>query len=290
VKELLTNSCILCGQTKSGILFHFENSDVVKCLTCGLCFAVPIPTRADLGGKYGTEYFENSYSESLDSGTLRTVGESVFPRLEKYRSPGNLLDVGCGTGEYLAAAQEKGWRSYGVDVSPFAVRTANSRKGVRAYAGFLDETKFEKEFFDATIMIHSLEHQINPVDTLSSVYALLKPGGVILISVPNINSAVAHREGRNWQGFQPGIHFYFFGKDTLRATAMKAGFDIMELDAPQAIVSGRSVDRLIGERFSAIARKKLRRRLGRLPELIRRGAGRLSEGGDVVLVAKKKDR
>jgi hypothetical protein len=76
---------------------------------------------------------------------------------------------------------------------------------------------------------------------------------------------------------------------TLRAIVEKSGFDVLEIETPQTVISGGSVNRLIGDRFGAAVRKKLRRHLGRIPEMVRRGASRISECGDVVLVAKKPD-
>ena len=283
----IVNRCALRGNTENTSVFRFDAQEIVRCAGCGLCFATPMPSREEIRGRYSAEYFEGAYGASLDPESARDIGVDVFARIGQHRTGGRLLDVGCGAGEYLAAATARGWESFGVDVSPYAAGVAAKRPGVTVRTGFLDEAQFENDFFDAALMIHSLEHQTDPPAVLAELRRVLKPGGVLYISVPNINSGAAKRMGRSWPGLQPGRHFYFFTPSTLREMVTRAGFNVAGTDAFRGLIRGNNVDSLMGGRLGPALRGFVRRRFGGLIDAARRGAARLSEGDAVTLLALK---
>lgn len=287
LKNMENLSCVLCGNSSSDKLLEFEAQSVLRCRSCGLCFWTDIPDEEEIKRRYGADYFEGEYSESVNPSESREVGAKIFVSLERYVKGGRLLDVGCGAGEYLAAAKARGWEPHGVDISAFAVRVAQQRPGVSARAGFLETVGFEDGFFDAAIMIHSIEHQVDPLKTLKELKRTLKPGGYALIATPNINSAEFKRLGKDWVGLQIGHHFYFFNKTTLRRICEAAGFEVLECEAPADIVSGAGVAKLVGDKTGVALRKIARKRLGWAIDLARKKASAVSEGESVILIARK---
>ncbi|HUY27897.1 MAG TPA: class I SAM-dependent methyltransferase [Candidatus Binataceae bacterium] len=136
---------------------------------------------------------------------------------------GRLLDVGCGSGDFLLAMKSLGWEPHGVDFDPEAVRSAN-RRGLNVELGSLGEHRYPADSFDAVTMIHSIEHVPDPLAVLSEARRVLKSGGQLSIATPNIRS-VGHRLfGSNWAHLDPPRHLMLFTPEALSELARQAGF------------------------------------------------------------------
>lgn len=286
--ERETLKCVLCGGGKTETVYRFSAANVVRCAGCGLVFASRIPDAASVEEEYSAEYFDKYYSSAAGGGDGQTAAAlAVLARLERHRpGKGKLLDVGFGAGGYLRAARDAGWEPFGVDVSAAAVEAAR-RRGLQALAGPLERAGFGPDTFDAAIAIHSLEHYPDPVLTLREIRRVLKPGGVILVSVPNFNGARARRLGAKWDGLQIGRHFYFFTKNTLGKMVEAAGFEALELESSRPIVSGAAVDRALGRGLGRVVRRAARKLLGPAIDCARAAASTTAEDDSIVLTAVK---
>jgi SAM-dependent methyltransferase len=87
--------------------------------------------------------------------------------------------------------QEQGWDVYGVEMGPAAVARARDRVGDRIHTGTLESAPFAEESFDVILFSHSLEHLFSLADTLAHARRLLKPEGMIVVTVPNVGSVEA---------------------------------------------------------------------------------------------------
>jgi 2-polyprenyl-3-methyl-5-hydroxy-6-metoxy-1,4-benzoquinol methylase len=101
---------------------------------------------------------------------------------------GELLDVGCGTGNFLAAARNAGYRVTGIELDRNAARFAKEQLGLQkvlplTISEFAAQNRGEK--FDLVTFFEVLEHQAAPAEFLRSVKSCLKPRGSIALSVPN---------------------------------------------------------------------------------------------------------
>lgn len=122
-----------------------------------------------------------------------------------------------------------GWEVTGVDASENTVAELSAATGVRALAGSLPHPALEGEAFDLVTMWQTLEHLPDPLETLRQARRLLRPGGELRVSVPNLASAGFHLFGDNWVGLDVPRHLTHFTPSTLRAMLQAAGFRVRDV-------------------------------------------------------------
>ena len=170
---------------------------VIECPACEYGLTVPQLGDEALAAYYPAEYYEEFYEHSGGAGGGPLHGlRARFRRRSaerRYRRkpylldgvvPGRMLDVGCGSGTLLERFAERGWETYGVDPSSAAVAAA-ARGGARVHQGTLRDQPWEPASFQLVTFEHSLEHIGDPIDALRRARALLAPGGLLLVIVPN---------------------------------------------------------------------------------------------------------
>jgi len=151
-------------------------------------------------------------------------GRHILP----WRGEGKVLDVGCGSGGNLKNLRDQGWDVYGIEISELAATHARNLVGGQIHTGTLETAPFGHEMFDMIFMSHSLEHLYSPLDALQRVHALLKDDGLLVVSVPNMNSLEAKLFGRWWFEWDPPRHLYHFGKRSLTALFERTGFKVQQ--------------------------------------------------------------
>jgi len=163
------------------------------CRKCGSGVSFPLASAAELPAFYPSAY--GPYDDALGAVTgaisrgIRGYQGSRALATAPLRAlrglpPGRAVDVGCGRGDLAGLLVERGWRMTGIEPSPAACRTARAR-GVDAREGTLGDVTLESGAYDAAIFRHSLEHTDDvPRDLMATVRAL-RPGGLLLVTVPN---------------------------------------------------------------------------------------------------------
>jgi SAM-dependent methyltransferase len=141
-----------------------------------------------------------------------------------------LLDVGCGSGEFLSYARSAGWRVTGFDLDPKAVESARLQ-GLDVHLGGIETLAGEVDAFDAITASHVIEHVYNPKGLLANCHRLLKPGGYFWIETPNIDSR-GHKEFKeDWLDLDPPRHLTIHTWQSMRKLLAEAGFsEIHPLD------------------------------------------------------------
>jgi len=132
-----------------------------------------------------------------------------------------LLDVGCGSGDFLEKVRLAGWDVSGVDVDDKAVSNAR-KKGLNIRHGDIGACR--ETNFDAITLSHVIEHVHDPLALLRGAHARLKPGGCLYIETPNLESVGHRRFGRNWRGLEPPRHLVILSSGSLRLLLAAAGF------------------------------------------------------------------
>jgi 2-polyprenyl-3-methyl-5-hydroxy-6-metoxy-1,4-benzoquinol methylase len=156
---------------------------------------------------------------------LKLAGREIIP----FRGAGRILDVGCGPGKLLRVLRDDGWDAYGVDFSQIAVDHARRVHGLNVKLGDLREAAYDEAFFDVVIFNHVLEHVYNPVETLQEVHRILKPGGLLVINIPNAGSFEARVFGRWWVQWDVPRHLYHFTKKTMQSLLSTTRFRLIEV-------------------------------------------------------------
>ena len=138
------------------------------------------------------------------------------------RPPGRVLEVGCGSGLLLQRLQDLGWWAEGQDVDPSA--GSFSGDGIVVHIGELNTLDLPSGSYDAIVMNHVIEHVHTPVELLRECYRLVKPGGILVITTPNIQS-YGHRIFRDaWSGLDPPRHLHIFSIKSLTSLVGSAGW------------------------------------------------------------------
>jgi SAM-dependent methyltransferase len=261
-------TCDLCGASAGATVL--EGGDrrfglpgrfaVVRCGSCGLARTEPQPE--DPGAYYpSSEYY--SYAVPAVSPLTRAAVASVYgqragsaARLAARRisalppgPPGDLLDVGCGSGAMLLALEAAGWRGHGIELDEGAVRAANGAGLERVRAGDLLEAGYAEGSFDAVRFSHSLEHMRSPRAELTEARRIMRPGGRLAIAVPDFGALLRRVFGERWFFLDLPRHLWHFDRRTLPRLARETGFEVTRVrnvTASSAILG--TIDYLRGRR------------------------------------------
>lgn len=248
-------NCLLCG-APGDTLFSDLKDDLFgapglwhlkKCQnqTCGLVWLNPMPTEKEIYKAYQTYYTHESFpQENLSinkesylkqvhsalnylllfaSGQLKQKKALNYMFLDN-KTPGKLLEVGCGNGRFLSRMQKLGWDVLGIDFDPNAVKTAQNKYKVPVRLGKLEDIGFSDSSFDAVTMNQVIEHVHDPISLMRECFRILKPNGNLVLITPNSESWGLMKFQNKWRGLEPPRHLFLFSQKTLWTCAMKAGF------------------------------------------------------------------
>lgn len=274
--------CTLCGATDGRELFRTPERRfgmggafaLVRCARCDLVRTEPQPD--DLGSFYPNGYYSfvpptppgglanarlrRRYGLPVDGPSARRVLAGVgISRLSPGLPPGppgRLLDVGCGSGEAIAGLSEIGWQCTGVEVSEEAVAAARTA-GLDVRLGDLRGADFDDSSFDVVRFWHALEHLRSPKAELAETRRILRPGGLVLIGVPNFASLLSRLVREQWFYLDVPRHLWHFERGTLARLLTEAGFRVedVRLASTSSPILG-TVDFLRG-RDGVLASKRL---------------------------------
>ena len=235
-----TTSCAWCGKRQSVALFERPDTltglpglfKLVHCTTCGVIRQDPRPSTPDLQAYYPEHYstYEPMIDEERFPWTRWQRRYGMWKRLrliDRYQSPGRLLDVGAGTGIFLAEAARGGWQVTGLEPTPAAAQHAATRLGSAVITARFDQVEFPDGSFDVVTMWNVLEHVERPLDDLKRAGRLLRPGGLLVLSVPNLEAWEARLFGRAWIGWDMPRHLYLFPLRVLREMLKASGFELL---------------------------------------------------------------
>jgi 2-polyprenyl-3-methyl-5-hydroxy-6-metoxy-1,4-benzoquinol methylase len=211
---------------------------VMECVDCEYGLTLPQLSEEELAPYYPREYFDFwGYSGQPGKNPLqRLLERSRSWRAERaygrppYALPGvsgrRMLDVGCGSGDLLAHFAKQGWEIYGIDPSASAVEAA-ARRGARVHQGTLSDQPWQPESFTLITFQHALEHIADPVDALRRATALLEPGGLLVVDVPNWSSWQRRLLFRDrWHPLELPRHLQHFSPRALERIAASLGLRV----------------------------------------------------------------
>lgn len=198
----------------------------MQCSGCGLVHLDPIPTERELSFFYADDYY--AYQPEKKAGWFKQLARKMLylkikTHNPQFQHPGQFLDIGCGSGDYLHLMRAKGWGVHGVE--PSAIGSAEGcRAGFDIFNGTLLEANFPSNSFDYVRSNHSFEHIPNPVEVLNEIYRILKPQGKLYIGIPNIDSLPYRIFGRYWWYLGAPVHTYNYTVTIISVLIHRAGF------------------------------------------------------------------
>lgn len=223
-----TEPCIVCGETSAHPRLEVVGLGyrVIDCSGCGAGRLDPPPSPAEIEQFYPATYYGRGGSKFsyIIEWLVRLVGARHARFLMRQSTSGaRVLDVGCGRGVALRALARMGMETHGFERSHDAVRGIDSRVQVRI-ADDLPAAGYADDFFDTVIIWHVLEHVRNPREVLLEVFRILKPGGRIIVAVPNYSSFQSRWAGSAWFHLDLPRHLFHFPVAGLQRLLEQCGF------------------------------------------------------------------
>lgn len=198
---------------------------LVRCNNCSLQYLTP---------RLRTDVVIAGYSEGTDemfvsqaAGRERTFAKSMN-LIEKY-SPqrGKLLDVGTAGGSFLAVAKGRGWEVAGCEPNKWMTEWGKKEYGIEIVPGTIFDMELQDNSFDVVTLWDVLEHTPDPKLILKECNRVLKPGGLLVVNYPDINSLIARLMGRRWV-FLLSVHLYYFTVETIKVMLAQTGFKLLK--------------------------------------------------------------
>ena len=232
--------CLICGGENFIHLFqvkdHFlslEIFSISQCKKCGFKFTDPRPTPTEAGKYYESQNYI-SHSDKPE-----TLFDKVYFKIRKinlkkkynlicrYKSGNSILDIGCGTGEFLNMFKLNNWKVSGIESNKNAREIARNKNGIEVRDD-KSYNQLEDKQFDVISMWHVLEHVYDTDFQLKQIKRLLKEDGLVVIAVPNSDSTDAQIYKQYWAAYDVPRHIYHFTQKSVNDLVSKFDFELIE--------------------------------------------------------------
>jgi 2-polyprenyl-3-methyl-5-hydroxy-6-metoxy-1,4-benzoquinol methylase len=225
--------CALCGGADLDLVFTVPSLrlraqnlyfDIRKCRRCGLALLSPRPTADVMAALYQPQHYSAPHHDLVRRLEKLILRERVTFVRKYTNQTSRLLDIGCGNGGFLTAMAEAGHDVHGLE--PYQDALAGTPKELRSRIRCepFESANYPEGSFDIITLWHVLEHLERPTETLRSIRKFLKPGGILILEVPNFASREAGWLGPYWYNLDAPYHFWHFTPETLRAAIEQTGF------------------------------------------------------------------
>jgi SAM-dependent methyltransferase len=202
-----------------------ERFQLVQCRRCGFAMTDPVPISLD-------RYYPPRYRRFNAVAALvlrRLYLRRVDGWLARLPTTGVALELGSGTGWMLRALRKRGWLAVGSERTVPAAAIARDAAGVPMFVGDLDAIR-DAPVLDLVVMFHVLEHLADPMTALAAIARRVKPGGTLILGVPNIASWQARVVGSRWMHLDAPRHLSHFSPDAIERALQASGFRMARLD------------------------------------------------------------
>jgi SAM-dependent methyltransferase len=276
--------CYLCGSARTQLVVANPQYSYVHCTDCGYRRKDRLPTAAEEERLYEDDYYiDRGLQVGLQSQSalLRGLIESRVRMLTELNGgPGLLLDVGAGTGLFMEASLLAGWQVKGVDTSAAAVDIARRITRAEVIRGGIEDVAPDVKF-DAITLWDVLEHLADPRASLVKLRQLLRTGGLVGISLPNVDGLKARVRGTRWRYFQREVgHISHFSPKTVALILRQAGFTPVRIKSAGLVNLGKPFG------LSPEAVRERHRALSTLQAVADQAPGTLGMGENLVAFAR----
>ena len=235
---LVRQPCPLCGCGDSKQERVIAGYALEKCTNCSLVFMNPRCTGEHLAEIYTVrdeDELIELYARIASPAVLGEYNEKL-DRLEKLvPGKGRLLDFACAAGYFFEQAQKRGWDAHGCDVGQWTARAAAARNLENMHVGEFDDLEFPDDHFDVVYAAQVFEHLLNPLEELTKLKRVLKPGGLLYIDVPNYHTLPVMFDKDDFMLNEPPQHINYFTPATMRRLLRDGGLSSVRLSSSGGI-------------------------------------------------------
>ncbi len=204
-----------------------DNRNIIDCQDCGYAHVYPMYSEAEL-----EEYYRNVFAESTPSHLWFEKVQNIL----RWKKQGAILDVGCWEGAQLEHFMKAGWNCTGLELNTRAAAIAQA-KGIEVWQMSIQEllTRSVEATWDVINVAYVLEHIPQPVAFLRQLGRQLKPGGILVLEVPNefnpLQLAYVKKQAIDpYWVFLPE-HVNYFSKVSLERLVVNAGWRILHAES-----------------------------------------------------------
>lgn len=249
-KKMEPVPCPICGEEKFSEHEIFGNKGQYRYVECNKCENVYLNPRPS----YDEEYLDTAYDQYgmtndivINEGNIGAKERDTLDRYQitlrylesKFQKKGKILDLGCGTGEFVLAAKELGWNAHGIDISKPMTDHVAKNLDVPTKAGQFHELDLSDwGEFDVIFCSHVIEHVPFPNEWMKTFKKHLKEDGILCLNVPNqfapeknvqrfLKKIKIRKE--NWDIWRTPDHLFEPHLKSLRYLVENNGFEILEM-------------------------------------------------------------
>lgn len=232
------NICSGCGRKHHRIIYRNTDLSFFKCSNCGLVNQLYFGSDSmDYGKEYFFEDYRKQYGRTYleDFRKIKAAGTERCSCISKIMEKGRLLDIGCGYGPFLSAADEAGYEVSGIDVSKEAAAYVSDELGFSSSAVSLEDFDAAAEsdaYFDIITMWFVIEHLKDPAASLCKINSMLKRGGVFAFSTPNFNGITRRFSIKKFLTENPLDHYNIWSRQSALRLLKKYGFKLKYVRTP----------------------------------------------------------
>lgn len=225
-----TSGCPVCKNRELTPIFAVQGvaQPIMVCTSCGLGRYHPMLDAEQIEAAYPPEYYGHAATKfrGLVEVLVRTVARRHVDFLcAGLPSGARVLDVGCGRGVLLGPLADRGFEVSCVEINERALEGVDPRADIRI-ARRLGDAHFDAGSFDQVIIWHVLEHIEDPLHTIEECRRILRPGGRLVVAVPNFSSLQARWNGPAWFHLDAPRHLYHFPLAALEQLLRSQEFEI----------------------------------------------------------------
>ncbi len=240
-EDLESLPCDFCGQDNAKPRYEKRGFHIVQCNNCGMVYTNPRLTGAKISALYDADYFQghgfdtsvdyvkevDDYGNAKSTYSLHDWDLDWITHLVDTDPAGGtprLLEIGCGTGVFLAKAREHGFDCEGLELSSYAAEFVRGM-GIPVQTKSIEDAEIAEGTYDVIVMREVIEHLPHPKESLETVHRWLKPGGVLFMATGNYDCPERKLRGADWFYFMPEGHLYYFSNKTMRNYLGAVGFE-----------------------------------------------------------------
>lgn len=233
--------CDLCGGAYHDLMFVGRDRlfgikgefPLVRCQDCGLIYICPRPSFEEMARFYPQDDYDlYQKAAGLKDRSMEELERLLGPRkgkIEAYKRPGRLLDIGFGDGSFLYFMKEGGWDVTGVDFNEKVVELVGRNLGINTVAGQLEEAHFPDSAFDVVTLWGVLEHVQSPRRTIEEISRITRDQALLVIYTQNASAPEARWLGEDWFIYEVPRHLYSFNPSNLAQLLATGGFYVSEI-------------------------------------------------------------